>query len=123
MPLFGLCCERRYINFYIQCDVELQFQALLRHPSIKINAQTNDGSTALMSAVRLDISCLVSELLEVGSNVDLTDNSGEMMITLLASHCRWVSSLKKCFRTHYFSLAFRHLNIIISDVSSSSSCE
>lgn len=50
---------------------------LLCHPSTKINAQTSDGTTALMSAVRLDIGPLVTELLDSESDVDLADSYGE----------------------------------------------
>lgn len=52
-------------------------KVLLCHPSTKINAQTSDGTTALMSAVRLDIGPLVTELLDSESDVDLADSYGK----------------------------------------------
>lgn len=51
-------------------------QLLLNNGKSKVNSRSNDGTTCLMSAARLNMNHLVRELLAAGASVDATDNEG-----------------------------------------------
>jgi len=53
-------------------------QILLTNRSTKVNAQMHDGTTPLILAVRLAVEGMVEELLNVDTDVNITDEHGTL---------------------------------------------